>query len=95
MNNKEQFELFLKNSGISDSTAKKYASCVGGKLTDFIKNHVENIISLYDITDVSKLNVLLDSLTKIQSFNDYNSKVKSMYLAAFKWYIKYCQSLQK
>ena len=94
MTNKEQFKLYLENSGsIADSSIKKYVPCVGGQLTKCIKDSSENINSVYDITDVRRLKSLLDSLMNVHAFAEQNSSGNNMYTAAFNRYIEYCQSL--
>ena len=83
MTNKKQFKLYLKNLGLSEKTINSYANCLENMVTDNIKSSIENINSLYDITDVRRLKSLLDSLMNVHAFAEQNSSGNNMYTAAF------------
>jgi putative restriction endonuclease len=83
------FKSWIRKTGLSESSAKKYYSAIFGSISDWAKdaNLVES--SLIEISDPQEFNKLAKKIKELSIFLERNDKGNNMYSSALSKYIEY------
>src|SRR5476651_2426285 len=83
------FESWMRQQGLSESSVKKYGSAVSGPLTAWANANSILSGSLTDIEDLSKFESISLAVRKLPIFIERNSTGHGMYNAALVKFAKY------
>lgn len=80
------FKRWIKNSGLSESSAKKYSSAVFGSISEWAKDDGLIKTSLIEISDPEKFEIIADKVKQLPIFIERNEKGNNMYSSALNKY---------
>jgi len=83
------FKRWIKSSGLSESTAKKYSSAIFGSISQWAKEADLVDSSLLEISDPNVFDNVAGKITEIPIFQERNEKGNNMYCSALNKYLEY------
>ncbi len=83
------FDTWMRNKGVSESTVLKYYGAISGSLSDWAREN--NLISgsILDIRNQSEMSSLVLKLKQLDIVQERNTRGHGMYLAALKKYSRF------
>lgn len=83
------FKRWIKSSGLSESSAKKYSSAVFGSISQWAKESDLVDSSLLEISNPPEFEEVTEKITKLPIFQERNKKGNNMYSSALNKYLEY------
>jgi len=83
------FKRWIKSSGLSESTAKKYSSAIFGSISQWAKEADLVDSSLLEISDPNGFENVAGKITELPIFQERNEKGNNMYGSALNKYLDY------
>lgn len=83
------FKRWIKITGLSESSAKKYSSVIFGSISDWAKEAGLVDSSLLEISDPNEFGKLTDKIKQLSIFQERNEKGNNMYSSALNKYHEY------
>lgn len=83
------FKRWIKKTGLSESSAKKYSSAIFGSISNWARNAGLIDSSLLEISDPDEFDKLADKIKILSIFQERNEKGNNMYSSALNKYKEY------
>ena len=83
------FKRWIKKTGLSESSAKKYSSAVFGSISQWAKDADLVDSSLLEISDPNEFEELSEKITQLPIFRERNEKGNNMYSSALNKYLEF------
>ncbi len=85
------FKRWIKKTGLSESSAKKYSSAVFGSISQWAKEADLVDSSLLEISDPNEFEELSEKITQLSIFRERNEKGNNMYSSALNKYLEFLE----